>query len=53
MALYAANEEKMLCKAVQSNQLTFMCLGVIILRMIVCTAIHNVLVFRYSFLRMT
>ena len=30
-----------LCRAVWSNQLILMCLGVIILHMIVCTAIHN------------
>ena len=30
-----------LCKAVWSNQLISMCLGVIILHMIVCTVIHN------------
>ena len=30
-----------LCKAVWSNWLILMCLGVIILHMIVCTAIHN------------
>ena len=31
----------LLCKAVQSNQLIFICLGVIILHIIVCTVIHN------------
>ena len=35
------NRNIVLCKAVWSNHLIFMCLGVIILHMIVCTAIHN------------
>ena len=34
-------EIKLLCKAVWSNQLIFICLGGIILHMIVCTVIHN------------
>ena len=36
-------EQLLLCKAVQSNWLISMCLGVIILHMIVCTMIHNCL----------
>ena len=35
--------EIVLCKAVWSNLLILMCLGVIILGMIVCTALHNCL----------
>ena len=38
---FSVNAAGVLCKAVRSNRLIFMCLEVIILHMIVCTVIHN------------